>query len=348
MSERQTYTYLLSGSGDSGWPVAPYYAVVWTDEENSSSLPYTTWIGGEWGESENQAIPFQDESLLPENLSACWLSLTEGKFYLVNESLDNHKIEELYKKLSEISDSEVSFVIGLGHGGFCTLWIRNSVKSIKIGSFWGEETDLPMEEFLPAGPAFSVEDYCGIMLKQAGTRSEMSANEIDRVQKNRDRLYNYRIVVDFEDERKNEDAKETDTSKLPKAEIEALNISCVDGSFDKSDTEGLLKSHEASKPGKIMVAWKEGKSQYRAYFRFDEERLSEIFDRFYGAHRETKSDFILRLDARDKKFGILLYRMGLKEPMELTEDTFELIVFKNKFEYYKSDNYSQPIGTWVW
>lgn len=73
-----------------------------------------------------------------------------------------------------------------------------------------------------------------------------------------------------------------------------------------------------------------------------------IFHHFYGAHPETKTDFIIRIDAENKKYELALYRQGLKEPVVIPESAYQLIVFKNKFEDYRSENYDQPRGAWIW
>lgn len=88
--------------------------------------------------------------------------------------------------------------------------------------------------------------------------------------------------------------------------------------------------------------------QYSAYFFFDCTQLYEVFERFYGAHPETKADFIIRIDAENKKYELALYRQGLKEPVVIPESAYQLIVFKNKFEHYRSENYDQPRGAWIW
>ena len=121
-----------------------------------------------------------------------------------------------------------------------------------------------------------------------------------------------------------------------------------DGTHDKLHDGGLMRYHEAGKPKKLHVQWHIGKSEYSAYFWFEDERIREVFDRFYGAHPDTKTDFIIRIDAEKRKYELALYRYGLKEPQIISEDVYQLLVFKNKFEDYRSDNYNQERGAWIW
>lgn len=76
--------------------------------------------------------------------------------------------------------------------------------------------------------------------------------------------------------------------------------------------------------------------------------MANIFRRFYGAHPETRADFMIRIDADNNKYELSLYRQGLKEPVVIPESAYQLIGFKNKFEFYRSANYDQPRGAWIW
>lgn len=84
------------------------------------------------------------------------------------------------------------------------------------------------------------------------------------------------------------------------------------------------------------------------YLWLDSTIIVHIFERFYGAHPDTKADFIIRIDPENKKYELALYRQGLKEPVVIPESAYQLIVFKNKFEDYRSENYNQPRGAWIW
>lgn len=121
-----------------------------------------------------------------------------------------------------------------------------------------------------------------------------------------------------------------------------------DGSYSILQNESLLKFHQTGKPKKLAIKWHIKKSEYTAYFWFEDEKICSIFERFYGAHPDTKTDFIIRIDAEKKKFELSLFRQGLKEPQIIPEDAYQLLIFKNKFEYHRSENYNQERGAWIW
>lgn len=134
---------------------------------------------------------------------------------------------------------------------------------------------------------------------------------------------------------------------------EAIRVSYIgvlnyDKTFDKANNDKLLQYHHASKPHKININWEYSLYKYCGFLWMDENEITRIFERFYGAHPETKADFIIKIDAENKKYELALYRQGLKEPVVIPESAYQLIVFKNKFEDYRSENYNQPRGAWIW
>lgn len=131
-------------------------------------------------------------------------------------------------------------------------------------------------------------------------------------------------------------------------ELNYIKASLLDGSCNLLSDDGLLKYHKAGKPKKLAINWHIKKSEYTAYFWFEDEKICSIFERFYGTHPETKTDFIIRIDAENRKYELALFRQGLKEPQIIPEETYQLIVFKNKFEDYRSENYNQERGAWIW
>lgn len=131
-------------------------------------------------------------------------------------------------------------------------------------------------------------------------------------------------------------------------EFDYIEEVLFDGTHDKLHDGGLMNYHQAGKPKKLAVKWHIKKSEYTAYFWFGDEEIRAIFDRFYGAHPETKTDFMIRIDSEKNKYELALYRYGLKEPQVISDSAYQLIVFKNKFECYRSENYNQPKGAWIW
>lgn len=121
-----------------------------------------------------------------------------------------------------------------------------------------------------------------------------------------------------------------------------------DGSHDKLHNGSLLNYHNTGIPEKLKVTLDDNVSNWSLFLWFDKSEIFKFFQKFYGAHPETKTDFIIRIDAENKKYVLALYRQRLKEPVVIPESAYQLIVFKNKFEDYRSENYNQPRGAWIW
>lgn len=152
--------------------------------------------------------------------------------------------------------------------------------------------------------------------------------------------YLYRIVI--ADDTSCELVFDTDIKEYL---VESIGIDCT---YNKSHDSSLLRYSLRGCLERISVVYSVGRTEFRIYFWFEDEKICTIFERFYGAHPDTKTDFIIRIDAEKKKYELALFRQGLKEPQIIPEDAYQLLVFKNKFEHYRSDNYNQESGAWIW
>ena len=162
--------------------------------------------------------------------------------------------------------------------------------------------------------------------------------------------FTYRYLILFEhwdaDEEKWHKIQSEKEDKMP--DFDYIEEALFDGTHDKLRNGDLMNYHKAGKPKKLAVKWHVRKSEYTAYFWVEDDDIQTIFDRFYGAHPETKTDFMIRIDSEKNKYELALYRYGLKEPQVISEYAYQLLVFKNKFEYYRTKNYNQPKGAWIW
>lgn len=84
------------------------------------------------------------------------------------------------------------------------------------------------------------------------------------------------------------------------------------------------------------------------YVRFDTQMLFLTFNQIYGIHRDRCIDLLVHCDPEQRHYELALYRYGMQQPHLLPEESYQLIVFKNQFEHYRSANYAQPNGAWVW
>ena len=160
--------------------------------------------------------------------------------------------------------------------------------------------------------------------------------------------FNYRYSIIFE--RWDNDSQEwceNDTIEM-NPEFNSIEEMLFDGTYDKSHNEKLLQYHKAGKPQKLALRWKAYKSEYSAYLWFDEVETRIAFKQFCNNYPNANMDFTIRIDTNIPFFQIILGCNGFDDALLLSESTFQLIVFKNGFEFYRSNNYNQPQGAWVW
>ena len=63
---------------------------------------------------------------------------------------------------------------------------------------------------------------------------------------------------------------------------------------------------------------------------------------------EGRFDFVLQIDPIEEKFIPMLQCEDVPEPIELTEESVDILVFRNKFECYRSKHYHQEPKAWLW
>lgn len=331
--------FSISGCADYRFPVVPYYGLLWYTEEDALSIPMDYPLCGRWGDKLSANAKLIDDNPSPIFVSVCWLSLREERFYFFETDLNQDDIKEAIKIVGKKND-DICFILGMGAMGKFSLWLNTKDKSVILKHGYGETTYVAMEKFMPIRPDLSKKNFCNLMLSQIETQYERSDF---RYITNIDKQYLYRYIVLFE----HWNGSDWEKTENHNYELLFVENSLIDGTHDKLHDDSLFKYHKSGCPERIVISIKENKIFFEIYL-FIDKQLILIFERFYGAHPDTKTDFIIRIDAENKKYELALYRQGLKEPVIIPESAYQLIVFKNKFEDYRSENYNQPRGAWIW
>lgn len=345
--QRQQYDIRLSASGSTLYPVLIGYGNLWCTEDMYLSIPPKFPYKGEWGTIQMNCELLQNSFCMPFFIEILYLSVVEHKFYYLENELP-YSMEKEYGN-SFKSGQFTHVVIGMAPYGGIAVWIRGSQKSVLISWMKGKEIDVDMAAFNPTNPEMSLKEYCDFYInndekirKNLEHNGLPERNYFDKLMQQF--CYRYLVLAERWDGERWLPLGEKDA--VP--EIDWVEEVLWDGTHDKLHDGSLMRYHAAGKPRKLAVKFHVGKDEYSAYFWMDEVRTREIFDRFYGAHRDTKCDFIIHIDPESRRYELALFRYGLQEPQVLPADAFEVLVFKNRFEHYRSDNYSQPRGAWIW
>lgn len=251
------------------------------------------------------------------NITVVWYDFEKKKTYFCTHVPDDDSTLQT-----------VVFMV-LANGG-CVMWLTYINRTVVFTNFQCEKTTLSKVD------SEWEQKRVELQLQYESHRQDLSADAMAffRSTQTLMRRYTYRLwpVVGGEKE----------------IEMTVIKVFLSDGTIKYLDEREMFDYRYEAKLNKLYVRVVCEESDYDLYFWLDEGSVFPIFERFYGSHPETKADFIIRIDVENKKYELALYRQGLKEPVVIPESAYQLIVFKNKFEDYRSENYNQPRGAWIW
>ena len=344
--------YHIAGSAFCLFPTESHFGLFSLEDGSIAEVPQQYPFSGPWGEIVVENVPIREQLPIPTAFEMVYLSVVEEKFYYISIPVNSSIMGIIFEEFSiKATIVPYNIIVGMSPYGGVSLWLGNTQKQILLGWFRGNEIYVSMLEFLPQQPELPLHDYCKDYINNdSHVKENLEKNGLpprtlfDKYMQQ----FTYRYLPLFEhwNKDKEEWLKYREEETLP--ELDYIEEALFDGTHDKLHDGGLMNYHEAGKPKKMAVKWHIIKSEYIAYFWFEDEEIRAIFDRFYGAHPETKTDFMIRIDAEKNKYELALYRYGLKEPQVISESAYQLLVFKNKFECYRSENYNQPRGAWIW
>lgn len=349
------YFIKVSGTAPVLYPTDTFFGLLYYEAEEALEIPKKYPYQGEWGQPISTHLLERENYPVPGMLDMVWLSIVERKFYSIVEKLPTDKLEELFGKKDEDTGEAVyeHIVVGMAPYGGVALWTHGFKKSTLVKWMHAEETEVDMKDFMPLNPNVTLDENCDFYINNdPRVKENLATNGLPPrdLFDNYMKQFTYRYLPLFEhwDDDEEKWTKYTEEEQSTKPELDYIEEALYDGTHDKLHDGGLLNYHEAGKPKKLCMKWHVKKSEYTAYYWIDDQTIRAVFDKFYGTHPDTKTDFILHVDTIKNKYQLALYRYGLNEPIIIPEDARQLIVFKNKFEYYRSENYDQPRGAWIW
>lgn len=329
---------LVTGSSPINQPVEIIFSLLHCKCDIVYEVPKCMHLENGWGKISITVLTEREAYPMPSSIDFMWLALNEEKVYSIEDEIDTELMTKEIENFSK-NNEVVYIIVGYAPYGLVCLWLHNKHKTCLIYKGYAK-VKLESNDIYPfLTPYHSVSDYCACQLKEQ-KKTLPSQDLFDNYMKQ----FFYRYIITLDKLKMGNCAK--DNEEIPK--FNYIEEVLFDGTHDKLNNGELLKYHQAGKPQKIAIKWHIGKSEYSAYFWFEEEPIREVFDKFYGAHPDTKTDFIIRIDAENRKYELALYRYGLKEPQIIPENVYQLLVFKNRFEDYRSNNYNQERGAWIW
>ncbi len=349
------FKILVSGTAPVLYPTDTFFGLLYFEADDALEIPKKYPYQGEWGQPISTHLLEREDYPVPGLIDMVWISIVERKFYSLVQKLPVERLEKLFGQTDDDTGEPLfeHIVVGMAPYGGVALWTHGSKKASLVAWMHGEETQVEMKDFSPMNPDVTLDENCDFYINNdSRVKENLETNGLPPrdLFDNYMKQFTYRYLPLFEhwDEDEEKWQPYTEEEQETQPELDYIEEALYDGTHDKLHDGGLIQYHEAGKPKKLAVKWHIKKSEYVAYFWFEDEAIRAIYDKFYGIHPETKTDFIIHIDSIKKKYQLSLFRYGLQEPRVVSDDAYQLIVFKNKFEHFRSENYNQPQGAWIW
>lgn len=323
------------------------------DTGETLKMRWGTASRNEWGERFRFTVYDGTEYPMPNQLRLEWIAIAERKIYGLDTPLDSQLMEQLWQQTDE-EDYHIYTHISCSVApcGGVALWLHGPRRQTLVGWFKGKETEGTKK--LPFNLTINKFCYDYINGSDPELGKHLREDEVpdaivyDRMMQQH--CYRIRPLLKKWNKENNQwidyDA-EKEGDKMPT--VETLEVKCHDGTYDRMHDGYLERFHEAGLPRRITVNWNVGKRLYTAYFFITNvEKMTNLLRRITMMSLEGKVDFLLQMDPEQERFVLSLKNDELPEPVELGNDTVDVMVFRNRLECYRNPGYSQPKGAWRW
>ncbi|MBQ9355942.1 MAG: DUF2931 family protein [Prevotella sp.] len=292
-----------------------------------------------WGYVKNISV-FTDEAWpMPNRLELRYVITNDIRCYAIDTPLNPEQAAEIWdKQKQEFPESPfLYYVVGTAPYGVVAVWLSGRDRSVLIHSFVAEEKELDKME----------EHFLGW---QKGQKIYMPVSHEQMELNMRQFCYRYVTLEEHWDNRQWKWVEyEDDDPYYDDLLIDSVEDHRIDGSFNYVMGDmSQLDYHEAGMPDRITVRWHAGREEYMAHFWIEKDDFSKLFTKYCGMHPGSRIDILLRMDTKEQVYVIALKAEDEQKATPLPWYLFQLIVFKDGTEHYKSPNYRLEKGQWSW
>lgn len=320
--------------------------------KNTRTINLGNYKRADWGNATAPTIIDKNTYPFPYKASMMWLSTTETKVFKAETPLDSEQIEKYWQQNDNNNYPLFEYiVVGMAPHGGLAVWIRGQLKSILMATAKGQEVD---ETTLSDVLSGKCEDLCRTALNQ---NPEILQNLLDHGLPPRDLFdhlmeqFHYRYVP-LEEWWDGEAWRDYDEEDLfyDDMVVNELHVHRFDGTHHQlPDDISLLKYHKAGMPKRLALRWDEGRCHLSAFWWFDDQMLYPILHRFFSLDPSARANLLLRCDSRQQRFEMALKgNEMLTQPIDIPQEAYQIIVFKDGHELYHSENFAQEDGAWNW
>ena len=299
------------------------------------SVPFATT----WGKPVSVRLSYEKTHPIPEGIAMTWFSIVENKFYAVMDELPKEQIATLLSEKDENTKKPKynTLIAGMAPGGKVAVWVSGNDITTEVAWLQGHEIEMDID-MLDPNTKLTQEEYakkalanCEEALQNFNQNGLPAPELFDQYMQK----FNYRITPIFESE---------------VGEIK-IYIHYYNGELNKINPQEPTENALRAKPYKITLTWQTKKAKYNGYFWTDEQKIIETFQNAFDDDIENKEDniekegnLIIKIDSSFKNFTFILQTMA--HEIEIPAEEMQYLIFKNKFEYCRSNNYNKPKGSW--
>ena len=294
-------------------------------------IPESNPFATGWGKPVSMHLLPDNHHPAPKFILIIWFSIVEAKFYTVSEELPQEQIKALLAEKDEKTKKPKynRIIAGMAPYGKLAIWLSGNGITTEVAWLQGKDTQSEMKDFNPKSK-LSKEKYAEKALadcKEALKNFQENGLPSPVLFKRYMQRFNYRITPKFDD-----------------ANFESIELYYYNGELNTTKTNEYNAVMMRAKPSKIVLNWSKDKTQYSGYFWTDEKKIMAAFKDCYGDDAQKEGDFIIQVEKSQKQFRFFLKNSDAS--IEIPEEDMQYIIFKNKFEFCRSNNYNKPKGGW--
>ena len=304
-----------------------------------------------WGGRPHTVIIEVSERPLPDKIKLTWLSVMEQECYSLNANLDILKAEKMWKERNVAAYDETFIfthvICGLMPEGNVAVWLYSMNKIELLQVLSASKIQLPSSQLSPT----AIKEIYDMTLAEDEHLRSIAESGIKPYlhYKNWIAQFNYRYIglEEYFDGEKWQLYDEDDLF-FDDLDFDSIKNQRFDGTLDQLQDGALMNYHKAGCPKLLALKWHEGRNDLSAYYWFDEQMAPQSFYSLLMMNADGRSDVLLRIDTRANQYEIAIKGEYLVEPIAFPKESYQLLVFMNGNELYRSENFVQEDGAWEW
>ena len=331
------FRYLVSTSTFEFYRVQFLYARAFLPNDEQGTRIMTN-CQGSWGDINPVEIVTEAKQPLPVRLKLTWVTVLDETLYAIDAKLDAAKAEKLWKEQEDDQpdDPYSHIVVGVAPYGGVAVWLKSENKQVLLQWLKAEEKE-------------PVTDMEKVLCSAESDKSMIESVISQKLMEQYMHQYYYRFIPLEESFDGNGWVPyNEDDIYYDDIDIKSIEVNRSDGSYQHLPCVNLLNLHHAAIPYRVSLRWSVGRDNFFSHYFLDTELMSTLFEYYDMMYSEGHIDLMLRIDVKCKKFELAFLHNQMQKCRTLPPFAYQMIVFKDGNEFYRSENFNQQNGAWNW